>query len=123
MSDDTPGPSTDNTSNNESENGGSKKEEEKNSSDENEGVKISNEVFSKDLPATNEVVQSEKSDEPKSTPTEASKETAKPAGETASGPAVPIGPSVPTDSDYDPEELKKAEEHKAKGNEFFKGKY
>ena len=82
-----------------------------------------NEVFGKDLPASNEVVQSEKPVEEKSTPTEASKETPKPAGETASGPAVPIGPAIPTDSDFDPEELKKAEEHKVKGNDFFKGKY
>ena len=33
-----------------------------------------------------------------------------------------IGPAAPTDADFDPEELKKAEEHKMKGNEFFKGK-
>jgi len=47
------------------------------------------------------------------------------SGTTASGPAAPakpIGPTVPTDKDYDPEELKKADAFKGKGNDFFKGK-
>ena len=34
-----------------------------------------------------------------------------------------IGPLPPTEQDYDPEELKKAEEFKNQGNEFFKGKF
>jgi len=41
---------------------------------------------------------------------------------TASGPAPakPIGPTAPTEKDYDPEEIKKADAFKAKGNDFFK---
>lgn len=80
-------------------------------------------MFGKELPASSEAVQSEKTDEVKSTPEESSKDTATPVGETANDPAKVIGPAVPTEGDYDPEELKKAEEYKTKGNEFFKGKY
>jgi len=34
-----------------------------------------------------------------------------------------IGPAVPKDNDFDPEEIKKAEEFKTQGNDFFKCKF
>ena len=74
-------------------------------------------VFGKDLPAPTDAT-------PK--PEEKAKigETAsKPPESTPTPAAGVIGPAIPTDKDYDPEELKKAEEHKTKGNEFFKGKF
>ena len=37
--------------------------------------------------------------------------------------AIPIGPSIPTENDYDPEVLEKAEKLKEEGNEHFKSKF
>ena len=33
-----------------------------------------------------------------------------------------IGPMPPADDEFDEEEIKKAEEHKTQGNDFFKGR-
>jgi hypothetical protein len=46
-----------------------------------------------------------------------------PKTEENKGQQVPIGPAIPTLTDYDPAELKKAEEFKEKGNEYFASKY
>lgn len=82
-------------------------------------------VFTKELPApTDGAPSAEKVEAANKESADTSKEAAAPAGTTASGPAAakPIGPTAPTDKDYDPEEIKKADEFKVKGNEFFKGK-
>ena len=78
-------------------------------------------VFGKDLPTpAGETASGEKVESEKKENGNVSKESN--AQVAVKGPTAPIGPAVPTDQDYDPEELKKAEEFKTKGNEFFKGK-
>lgn len=68
----------------------------------NDGVRILEEVFGK---AT--VTDTANSDKP-----------------VASAAAVPIGPVPPTENEYPEDELKKAEEFKCRGNDFFKtGKF
>ena len=110
------------------ENGDAKVESSKTEDDKeienHEGVKVLLDVFTKELPTpTDAAPASEKAEEPSKDNAAASKSEA-PAGTTASGPAAkPIGPAAPTDKDYDPEEIKKADAFKVKGNEFFKGKY
>ena len=74
----------------------SKDEEEEKSKEPNDGVKILQEVFGS---------------EDKSGPKDEKKD------------ALVIGPAIPKEADYDPEELKKAEEFKAQGNDFFKRKF
>lgn len=88
-------------------------------------MKVLLDVFTKELPTpTDGAPVAEKGGETKKESADTSKEQAATAGVTASGPAPakPIGPTAPTEKDYDPEEIKKADAFKAKGNDFFKGK-
>lgn len=104
-----------------------------------EGLQIIEDVFTKKLPTPTDATGSEGATQATNASTEGSEEgasgeedgesgkgatgkeeKAKPEGEAEV--AASIGPAVPTEKDFDPEEIKKAEEFKAKGNEYFKGK-
>jgi len=83
----------------------------KNENTTNDGVKILEEVFGKSPAEVNSedtpsVSSTEESSDTKAKP----EEEKKPAETTAN--AASFGPTIPTDDDFDADELKKAEEHK-----------
>jgi hypothetical protein len=70
----------------------------------NDGVKILEEVFGKASMGDD-------------------KEEAKNSSPSAENGSSPFGPDAPKDDQYDEDEIKKAEEFKTQGNEFFKSKF
>ena len=86
----------------------------------NDGVKILEEVFGKSpTEVTSEETPSVSSSEDV-LETKANPEEVKKPAEIPANPAS-FGPTIPTEDDFDAEEIKKAEEHKTQGNTFFKG--
>ena len=85
-----------------------------------DGVKLLEEVFgSKASVSSTGPSDDNSSSSSKDTKTEGSEEAKK--GEPAKATEI-IGPMPPADDDFEESELKKAEEHKTNGNEFFKSK-
>lgn len=88
----------------------------------NDGVKILEEVFGKtNAESTGSDTPSVSSADEGSAPKVEPKEEAKQAS--ASQESAPsMGPAAPSEDDFDEEEIKKAEEFKTQGNDFFKSK-